>query len=81
MEPADYEVFECLRKSRDRDTHEGVILVTGQTAAGIFPIVMFQPGKSPGLPKERASSTGRQPLLQTRTTNETATAYISSYQP
>src|SRR5262245_49324641 len=59
LEPADYEVFECLRKSRDRDTHEGVIPVTGQTAAGIFPIVMFQSGKSPGLPKELISCCDR----------------------
>jgi len=55
LEQADYEVFECLRKTRDWDTHEGMIQVTGQIAAGIFPIVMFQPGKSPGPPRELIS--------------------------
>lgn len=29
LDPSDYEVFECLRKTRDRDTHEGMIEVKG----------------------------------------------------
>jgi hypothetical protein len=45
LSPGDYKVFECLRKTRDRDTHEGMIEVGGEIAAGLFPIVMFQPGK------------------------------------
>jgi hypothetical protein len=59
LQPSDYEVFECLRKTRDWDTHEGMIHVTGQIAAGLFPIVMFQPGKSPGLPRELISCCDR----------------------
>jgi hypothetical protein len=46
LDPNDYEVFECLRMTRDHDTHVGMIEVKGEIAAGLFPIVMFQPGKS-----------------------------------
>ena len=59
LNPDDYEVFECLRKTRDRDTHEGMIEVGGEIAAGLFPIVMFQPGKGPGPRRELISCCDR----------------------
>lgn len=55
LEPGDFDIFECLRKTRDRDTHEGMIEVKGEIAAGLFPIVMFQPGKSTGPLRELIS--------------------------
>jgi hypothetical protein len=48
LNTSDYEVFECLRKTRDHDRHVGMIEVSGEIAAGLFPIVMFQPGKGSG---------------------------------
>jgi hypothetical protein len=59
LTPDDYEVFECLRKTRDRDTHEGMIAVRGEVAAGLFPIVMFQPGKGSGPRRELISCCDR----------------------
>lgn len=59
LNPDDYEVFECLRKTRDRDTHEGMIEVGGEIAAGLFPIVMFQPGKGSGPLRELISCCDR----------------------
>lgn len=47
LDPSDWEVFDCLRKTRDHDTHVGMIEVKGEVAAGLFPIVMFYPGKQP----------------------------------
>jgi hypothetical protein len=45
LDRSDYEVFELLRQTRDHDTHVGMIEVKGEIAAGLFPIVMFQPAK------------------------------------
>ena len=59
LEPADYAAFECLRRTRDWDTHEGMIQVTGQIAAGIFPIVMFRSAKSPDPPRDLISCCDR----------------------
>lgn len=59
LKPNDYEVFECLRRTRDHDTHVGMIEVTGQVAAGLFPIVMFQPGKGSQPPRELISCCDR----------------------
>lgn len=59
LNPHDYDVFECLRKTRDQDTHEGIIDVGGEIAAGLFPIVMFQPGKGSGPRRELISSCDR----------------------
>ncbi len=55
----DHEVFNCLRETRDYDTHEGMIKVKGEIAAGLFPIVMFQPGKGAGSPRELISCCSR----------------------
>jgi hypothetical protein len=41
LNPAEIEVFEQLRKMRDYDTHQGMINVAGEVAAGLFPIVMI----------------------------------------
>ncbi len=48
LQPSDCTVFEYLRKTRDHDTHVGMIGVEGEIAAGLYPIVMFQPGKQSG---------------------------------
>jgi len=45
LDPNDSEVFDCLRETRDHDTHVGMIEVKGEVAAGLYPIVMFQPGR------------------------------------
>jgi hypothetical protein len=55
LNTSDYEIFECLRTTRDHDTHVGMIDVTGEVAAGLFPIVMFEPGKTPGHRRELIS--------------------------
>lgn len=52
LNPSDYEVFECLRMTRDQDTHEGMIEVDGEIAAGLYPIVLFTPGKDSGPRRE-----------------------------
>lgn len=45
---SDRTVFEYLRNTRDHDTHRGMIIVEGEVAAGLYPIVMFRPGKQSG---------------------------------
>ena len=57
--PSDFEIFECLRRTRDHDTHSGMIEVTGEVAAGLYPIVMFNPGKTVGLRRELISCCDR----------------------
>jgi hypothetical protein len=52
---SDVGVFESLRKTRDHDTHVGAITVNTEVAAGLFPIVTFQPGKGHGPPRELIS--------------------------
>lgn len=59
LNTSDFEVFECLRKTRDYDTHEGMIEVDGEIAMGLFPIVMFLPGKSSGARRELISCCDR----------------------
>ena len=60
LDASDYEVFECLRKTRDHDTHEGNrSKLNGGIAAGLFPIVMFQPGKGSGHRRELVSCCDR----------------------
>ncbi|NQT40520.1 MAG: hypothetical protein HQ581_23710 [Planctomycetes bacterium] len=59
LNPSDSNVFECLRKTRDHDTHQGMIEVNGEIAAGLFPIVMFQPGKGSGPRRELISCCDR----------------------
>lgn len=59
LAPADHEAFEYLRKTRDHDTHQGMIKVDGEIAAGLFPIVIFQPGKSAGCRRELISCCDR----------------------
>ena len=51
------QVFEHLRRTRDHDTHVGMIMVVGEIAAGLFPIVMFVPAKSSNSRKELISCT------------------------
>ena len=59
LNPNDYQVFDCLRLTRDHDTHDGMIEVKGEIALGLFPIVMFQPGKGAGGPRELISCCDR----------------------
>jgi hypothetical protein len=59
LSPSDFGVFECLRQTRDHDTHEGMIEVGGEVAAGLFPIVMFVPGKASGPRRELISCCDR----------------------
>ena len=51
------EVFEQLRQTRDHDTHVGMIDVSGEVAAGLFPIVMIVPAKSTHSRRELISCT------------------------
>lgn len=48
LQPSDCNVFTYLRNTRDHDTHKGMIIVVGEVDAGLYPIVMFQPGKQSG---------------------------------
>ena len=48
VEPSDQDKFKYLRLTRDHDTHEGMITVVQEVAAGLFPLVMFDPGKQAG---------------------------------
>ena len=48
LQPSDRNVSEYLRRTRDHDTHVGMIDVDKQESAGLHPIVMFQPGKQYG---------------------------------
>ena len=48
LRPGDRAVYELLRNTRDHDTHVAIVDVNGEVAAGLFPIVMFQPGKQSG---------------------------------
>ncbi len=55
--PAEAEVFEQLRQTRDYDTHQGMIEVAGEVAAGLFPIVMIVPAKPSHSRRELISCT------------------------
>jgi hypothetical protein len=57
LEPSDSEVFEQLRQTRDYDTHEGMIEVASEVAAGLFPIVMIVPAKPSHSRRELISCT------------------------
>jgi hypothetical protein len=59
LPPDDREVFLYLRETRDHDTHAGMIKVSGEVAAGLFPIVMFQPGQQSVRRTELISCCGR----------------------
>ena len=59
LDPGDAEIFDCLRKTRDHDTHVGMIQLKGEIAAGLFPIVMFVPGKDSGPRRELISCCSR----------------------
>jgi hypothetical protein len=54
---AQTEVFEQLRQTRDYDTHQGMIVVDGEVAAGLFPIVMLIPTRSTHSRRELISCT------------------------
>jgi hypothetical protein len=54
---AEIEVFEQLRETRDYDTHQGIIAVAGEVAAGLFPIVMIVPARPSHLRRELISCT------------------------
>ncbi len=55
LDPSDSELFKCLRETRDHDTHCAIIELKGEIAGGLFPIVMFLPGKDSGHPRELIS--------------------------
>ena len=55
LQPDDALISDYLRNTRDQDTHSGTIEVSGETAAGLFPIVMFVPGNGSGLRRELIS--------------------------
>lgn len=59
LDPADSDIFDCLRQTRDHDTHVGMIIVKGEVAMGLFPIVMFLPGKDSGPLRELRSCCDR----------------------
>ena len=50
----DKNVWDYLRKTRDDDTHVGTIQLAGEVSCGLFPIVMFLPGKQSGPKTELA---------------------------
>ena len=43
LTPDGREIMDQLRLTRDYDTHSGSIVVSGQVAVGLFPIVLFDP--------------------------------------
>ena len=57
-DPPEIEVFEQLRETRDYDTHQGMIEVAGEVAAGLFPIVMVVPARPSHWRRELISCTG-----------------------
>jgi hypothetical protein len=48
-----------LRETRDYDTHTGTIVVTGEIAAGLFPLVFVSPVKTSHAKRELVTCTGR----------------------
>jgi hypothetical protein len=46
LDQSGIEVLDQLRETRDFDTHSGMIVVAGEIAAGLFPIVFADPVKS-----------------------------------
>ncbi len=57
LNSGEVQVFEQLRETRDYDTHDGMIEVGGEVAAGLFPIVMIVPAKSSHSRRELISCT------------------------
>jgi hypothetical protein len=75
LPPGDGEVFDGLRLIRDHDTHAGMIEVTGEVAAGLFPIVMFQPAKRSELRRELISCCARGLAVADRLIRDYRTVY------
>jgi len=73
LDPPDIEVFEQLRETRDYDTHQGMIEVADEVAAGLFPIVMVVPARPSHSRRELISCTGTGLILSDRLLQEYAT--------
>jgi hypothetical protein len=73
LSPSDRNVFNYLRNTRDHDTHQGMIIVAGEVAAGLYPIVMFQPGRESGPPTELISCCDRGLFVAERIIQEYST--------
>ncbi len=48
-----------LRETRDFDTHSGAIVVSGEIAAGLFPVVLFDPVKPAHARRELVTCTNQ----------------------
>jgi|SRR6185295_14465282 len=55
----DRETMDQLRETRDYDTHSGTIEVSGEVAAGLFPLVFVGPVKAPHLRRELVTCTSQ----------------------
>ena len=52
-------VMDQLRTTRDYDTHSGTITVSGEVAAGLFPLVFVEPVNSPQQRRELVTVTNQ----------------------
>jgi hypothetical protein len=59
LDPLDIDLMDQLRETRDYDTHSGTIVVTGEVAAGLFPLVFVSPVKASHSRRELVTCTRR----------------------
>jgi hypothetical protein len=59
LEPESRAVMDQLRETRDYDTHTGTIVVSGEVAAGLFPIVFVGPVKESHTRRELVAYTSQ----------------------
>jgi hypothetical protein len=59
LEPPIRPLMDQLRETRDYDTHSGTIVVSGEVAAGLFPLVFVGPVKVSHTRRELVACTGQ----------------------
>ncbi len=59
LDPQAIILMNQLRETRDYDTHSGTIVVTGEVAAGLFPLVFMNPVKASHERRELVTFTRR----------------------
>lgn len=59
LDSRDVDLMDQLRETRDYDTHTGTIVITGEVAAGLFPLVFVSPVTTSHTRRELVTCTRR----------------------
>ena len=59
LDPTVHPLMDQLRETRDYDTHSGTIVISGEVAAGLFPLVFVAPVRVSHTRRELVACTGQ----------------------